>query len=96
VRMPCPYLIISMGSLCARVSETSTNVDGYNSFHLKRTLYIGDFLYTLSDVKVKMNDLENLVDINEIQFSPRVYESSQRRNVKTKAPLIACRKCLQS
>jgi uncharacterized secreted protein with C-terminal beta-propeller domain len=40
------------------------------SSHVKRSLYIGDILYTISDTKVKMNDLGTLAEINEVQLSP--------------------------
>jgi uncharacterized secreted protein with C-terminal beta-propeller domain len=33
---------------------------------IERSLYIDDVLYTISDAKVKMNDLENLGEINEV------------------------------
>lgn len=35
---------------------------------VKRSLYIGNVLYTVSDAKIKMNNLENLNDIGEIQL----------------------------
>ncbi len=35
---------------------------------VKRSLYIGDVLYTVSDAKIKMNSLENLDDIAEVQL----------------------------
>jgi inhibitor of cysteine peptidase len=33
---------------------------------VERSLYIDDILYTISDAKIKMNDLENLNQINEV------------------------------
>jgi uncharacterized secreted protein with C-terminal beta-propeller domain len=33
---------------------------------VERSLYIDDILYTISDAKIKMNDLENLNEINEV------------------------------
>ena len=63
------YGLVLRGRI-THINETSTNVDSYTSFYVKRTLYIGDVLYTLSDMKVKMNDLETLAEINEIQLSP--------------------------
>jgi inhibitor of cysteine peptidase len=33
---------------------------------VERSLYIDDVLYTISDAKIKMNDLENLNEINEV------------------------------
>jgi inhibitor of cysteine peptidase len=41
----------------------------YSPFSVERSLYIGDILYTISDVKIQMNDLENLDYINEVQLS---------------------------
>jgi len=35
---------------------------------VERSLYIGDVLYTISDAKIKMNNLENLDYINEVQL----------------------------
>ncbi|MFB0556392.1 MAG: beta-propeller domain-containing protein [Dehalococcoidia bacterium] len=40
----------------------------YSSFEVTRSLYIGDVLYTISDAKIKMNSLENLDYINEVQL----------------------------
>ena len=39
-----------------------------SSFEVKRILYIENVLYTISDRKVKMNNLENLDLINEVQL----------------------------
>jgi uncharacterized secreted protein with C-terminal beta-propeller domain len=41
----------------------------YSPFSVERSLYIDDILYTISDAKIKMNDLENLDYINEVQLS---------------------------
>jgi inhibitor of cysteine peptidase len=40
----------------------------YSPFSVTRSLYIGDVLYTISDAKIKMNSLENLDYINEVQL----------------------------
>jgi len=40
----------------------------YSAFSVERSLYIGDVLYTISDAKIKMNNLENLDYINEVQL----------------------------
>jgi len=40
----------------------------YSSFSVERSLYIDDVLYTISDAKIKMNNLENLDYINEVQL----------------------------
>jgi len=36
---------------------------------VRRILYIGDVLYTVSGIKVKMNNLETLAEINEVDIS---------------------------
>lgn len=42
---------------------------GYdNSYSIKRSLYIGDVLYTISDNMVKMNSLDDLSEINSIKL----------------------------
>jgi uncharacterized secreted protein with C-terminal beta-propeller domain len=38
-------------------------------YWVKRSLYIDNVLYTISDKKVKMNNLETLDEINEVEFS---------------------------
>jgi inhibitor of cysteine peptidase len=38
-------------------------------YGVKRILYIGDVLYTVSDIKVKMSNLETLAEINEVDIS---------------------------
>ncbi len=40
-----------------------------SSYAIKRSLYIGNVLYTISDNTIKMNDLENLNEINTINLS---------------------------
>jgi inhibitor of cysteine peptidase len=40
----------------------------YSPFAVERSLYIGDVLYTVSQAKVMMNDLESLDYINEVQL----------------------------
>ena len=40
----------------------------YSPFSVERSLYIGDVLYTISQAKIKMNNLENLDYINEVQL----------------------------
>ncbi len=41
----------------------------YSPFAVERSLYIDDVLYTISDAKIMMNNLENLDYINEVQLS---------------------------
>jgi inhibitor of cysteine peptidase len=40
----------------------------YSPYSIQRSLYIDDILYTISGAKIKMNDLENLDYINEVQL----------------------------
>jgi uncharacterized secreted protein with C-terminal beta-propeller domain len=42
---------------------------GSSSCSIERSLYIGDVLYTISDQKIKMNDLETLAKIGEIDLT---------------------------
>ncbi len=39
-----------------------------NNSVIQRSLYIGDFLYTISEAKAKINNLDDLEEINEIKF----------------------------
>jgi uncharacterized secreted protein with C-terminal beta-propeller domain len=39
-----------------------------SSYSVKRALYIDNVLYTISDKKIKMNNLENLDEINEVEL----------------------------
>jgi inhibitor of cysteine peptidase len=41
----------------------------YSPNYVKRTLYIGNVLYTISESKIKMNKLETLQEINEVRLS---------------------------
>jgi len=41
----------------------------YSPFAVERSLYIGDVLYTISDAKIMMSNLDNLDYINEVQLS---------------------------
>jgi len=40
----------------------------YSPFSVTRSLYIGNVLYTISEAKIKMNSLENLDYINEVEL----------------------------
>jgi len=40
----------------------------YSPNYVKRALYIGNVLYTISDKKIKMNNLETLQEINEVEL----------------------------
>jgi uncharacterized secreted protein with C-terminal beta-propeller domain len=41
----------------------------YSDYAVERSLYIDDVLYTISDMKIKMNNLETLAEINELELS---------------------------
>ena len=43
--------------------------NGYYDYIVQRTLYIDDVLYTVSSMKVKMNSLETLAEINQVDLS---------------------------
>lgn len=40
----------------------------YSPYYVKRALYIDNVLYTISDKKIKMNNLETLQEINEVEL----------------------------
>lgn len=51
------------------VTHQEAGVNGWDSgYWVKRSLYIENVLYTVSDKKIKMNSLEDLKLINEIEF----------------------------
>jgi uncharacterized secreted protein with C-terminal beta-propeller domain len=57
----------------------------YSPFSVERSLYIGDVLYTISQAKIKMNSLENLDYINEVElpystWTPTVYPPEEPRS----------------
>jgi len=41
----------------------------YSGYSVQRSLYIDNVLYTISSMKVKMNNLETLAEINEVELS---------------------------
>ena len=46
------------------------NCDVHNaSYHITRTLYMGEVLYTISESKIKMNSLLDLSEINELDIN---------------------------
>jgi len=47
--------------------KSGYRLGGYNS-HVRRALYIGDVLYTISNSKIKMNDLDDLDFLNEVDL----------------------------
>jgi uncharacterized secreted protein with C-terminal beta-propeller domain len=55
--------------LIGNITHLSGGMSVYDtSYHVKRSLYIEDVLYTISDKKIKMNSLEDLHLINEIEL----------------------------
>lgn len=59
------YRLILRGSISHQEASTTEWNPGY---WVKRTLYIENVLYTVSERKIKMNNLEDLSLINEIVF----------------------------
>jgi len=62
-------------ALKGRITHMENDADfmksGYfvsSPYFVKRALYIGNLLYTTSDKKIKMNSLENLAEINEVEL----------------------------
>jgi uncharacterized secreted protein with C-terminal beta-propeller domain len=56
--------------LRGNVTHLESNIDIWNqSYWVKRSLYIDNVLYTVSDKKVKMNNLEDLAPMGEIPLS---------------------------
>ena len=55
--------------LRGNVTHQENSVDGWESgYWVKRVLYIENVLYTVSDKKIKMNSLEDLAFLNEIEL----------------------------
>jgi inhibitor of cysteine peptidase len=57
----------------------------YSPFSVERSLYIGDVLYTISQAKIRMNNLEDLSYINEVElpdstWTPTVYPPEEPRS----------------
>ena len=60
------------GRITHHESGADLRQNGYyfsSPLSVKRSLYIDNVLYTISDEKIKMNNLENLDDINEVELS---------------------------
>ncbi|UCE72933.1 MAG: beta-propeller domain-containing protein [Methanomassiliicoccales archaeon] len=59
--------------LAGRISHdqdmTSTKYYYYSSYQVKRSFYIEDTLYTVSDSLIKANDLDDLQEINSVELS---------------------------
>jgi inhibitor of cysteine peptidase len=61
----------------------------YSPFAVERSLYIGDVLYTISQAKMKMNSLDTLADINEVElpYSTRApYDYPEEPRVEEPSP----------
>ena len=55
--------------LRGRITHLENDMDLMESgYYVKRPLYIDNVLYTISDKKIKMNNLENLAEINEVEL----------------------------
>ncbi len=53
-----------------RITHLESGMDIYeDSYWVKRSVYIEDVLYTVSDVKLKLNDLQSLTLLKEISLS---------------------------
>jgi uncharacterized secreted protein with C-terminal beta-propeller domain len=50
------------------IAEPELQYYYYSPFSVERSLYIGDVLYTISQAKIKMNNLEDLGYINEVEL----------------------------
>jgi len=62
----------------------------YSPFSIERSLYIDNVLYTVSQAKIKMNNLENLDYINEVElpystWTPPYYFPEEPREEETSA-----------
>jgi hypothetical protein len=54
-------------ALQGRITHLKTDVYDYEHY-VKRALYIGNVLFTISDKTIKMNNLATLEEINEVQL----------------------------
>jgi uncharacterized secreted protein with C-terminal beta-propeller domain len=55
--------------LKGKITHLESGIDVWNStYHIERSLYIDDVLYTVSNAKVKLNGLEDLAFIKEIKL----------------------------
>jgi inhibitor of cysteine peptidase len=83
-------------SLQGRITHIEDTADPeqeyyYSPFVVERSLYIGDVLYTISQAKIKMNNLENLDYINEVElphstWTPYDYIPKEPRNDEPALP----------
>ncbi len=61
--------LVLKGGITHSENDTDLTKSGYffsSPYSVRRTLYIDNMLYTISDRKIKMNTLENLSKVNEI------------------------------
>ena len=62
---------ISLGGLTleGKISHIETGIDINNQdYYVQRSLYIGNVLYTISEAEIKLNSLDNLALIKEIEI----------------------------
>jgi hypothetical protein len=48
--------------------DSASSTWGYSSYSVKRSLYIDDVLYTISEGLVKLNSLTDLGEINSVKL----------------------------
>jgi len=56
-------------SVVSRSSAPWSSYSGYSSCCIERSLYIGNVLYTISDSKIGMNDLETFEDVGALSLN---------------------------
>jgi uncharacterized secreted protein with C-terminal beta-propeller domain len=57
-------------TLRGNITHQEQNIEGWDTrYHVKRALYIEEVLYSISDKKVKLNNLEDLTFIKEVLLS---------------------------
>jgi len=64
--------IVLRGQITHMNDNTDLLKSGYyffSGYTIQRTIYIENVLYTISSMKVKMNNLETLVEINQVELS---------------------------
>jgi inhibitor of cysteine peptidase len=52
-----------------RSSAPWSSYSGYSSCSIERSLYIGNVLYTISDSKIGMNDMETFEDVGALSLN---------------------------
>ena len=64
--------LVLRGKITHLENATDLMKSGHNFssyYSVKRSLYIGNVLYTISDKRIKMNSLDNLSEINAVNLS---------------------------